>query len=104
MTEEMTGDPEGIVDAPTEEEDMEVMSTATEAREAANTVAWTRTTPEPERTAQTTANQEAGGTQGDCSEIVKSAWGTTAAMSGAPITVNEMPAEAATAAWNSEVG
>ena len=104
MTEEMTEDPGGTVNAPTEEEDMEVWSTATEAREAANTVAWTRTTPEPERTAQTTANQEAGGTQWDRSEIVNSAWGTTAAMAGAPITVNEMPAEAATAARNPEVG
>ena len=51
MTEEMTCDPEGTVDAPTEEEDMEVGSTATEAREAANNAAGTRTTPEPEITA-----------------------------------------------------
>ena len=104
MTEETMEDPGGTVDALTEEEDMEAGSTATDAMEVANTVAWTMTTPEPERTAQTTETQEAGGTPGDRSENGKPAGGTTAGMAGAPITVNRMPAEAATAAWNSEVG
>ena len=104
MTEKMTGDPEGTVDAPTEEEDMEVWSTATEARDAANTAAGTMTTPEPETTAPTTGTPEAGGTPGYRSEIGKPAGGTTAAIAGAPITVIRMPAEAATAAWNPEVG
>ena len=104
MTEEMMEDHGGTVDALTEEEDMEAGSRATEAKESENTVAGTRTTPEPERTAQTTETQEAGGTPGDRSENGKPAGGTTADMAGAPITVNRMPAEAATAAWNSEVG
>ena len=104
MTEEMTGDPEGIVDAPTEEEDMEVWSTATEAMEAANIAVVTRTTPEPETTARTTGTPETGGTPGDCSETGKPAGGTTAATAWAPITANRMPAEAATVAWNPKVG
>ena len=104
MTEEMTGEPEGTVDAPTEEEDMEVGSTATEAREAANTAAGTSTTPEPERTAPTTGTPEAGGTPGDRSEIGKPAGGTTAAMAVDPITAIRMPAEAATATWILDVG
>ena len=83
---------------------MEVGSTATEAREAANTAAGIRTTPEPERTAQTTWTPEAGDTPGDRSEIGKTAGGATAAVAGAPITVIRMPVEAATAAWNQEVG
>ena len=44
MTEEMTEDPGGTVDATTVEEDMVAVSTATEARDAANTAAETRTT------------------------------------------------------------
>ena len=82
MTEEMTGQPEGTVDAPTEEEVMEVGSTATEAREAANTAAWTWTTPEPEITAPTTWTPEAGCTAGDRSEVGKRADGIIAVMAG----------------------
>ena len=104
MTEEMTGDPEGTVCAPTEEDDVEVGSTATEAREAANTAAGTRTTPEPETAAPTNGTTKAVGTPGDRSEIGKPAGGTTAAMAGATITAIRMPVEAVAAAWNSEGG
>ena len=104
MTAGMTGDPEGIVDVPTDEEDMEVGSTETEAREAANTAAWTWTTPEPEITAPTTWTPEAGCTAGDRSEVGKPAVGTAEVTAGAPIKAIRMPAEVATAVWNPEVG
>ena len=69
-TREDSGD---TVDATTEEEDMVAESTATEAMEAADTATWTWTTLEPEKTAQTTETQEAGGTPGDRLEIGKMA-------------------------------
>ena len=104
MTEEMTGDPEGTVDAPTEEEDMEVGSTATEASEAAKTAAGTRTTLEPQRTAQTTWTPEAGGTPGDRFGIGKMTGCAAAAVAGAQITAIRTPVEVETAVWNPERG
>ena len=83
---------------------MLVWSTATDAREAANTAAGTSTTPESERTAPTTGTPEAGGTPGDLSETDKPAGGITEVTAGAPITAIRMPAEVATAALNPEVG
>ena len=62
MAEETMEDPWGTVDATTKEENMAAESTATEARESADTATETWTTPEPERAAQMIETQEAGGT------------------------------------------
>ena len=104
MTEETTEDPGGTADATTEEEDMVVVSTITEATEPAGTATGTWTTTQPGRTAQRTENPGAGGTSGDRLETGRPGVGTTAAMAGATTTAIRMPGEAETAARNPEDG
>ena len=64
MAEETREDPGGTVDATTKEEDTAKENTETWATEAASTATDIRTTKEPERTAQMTETQEAGGLPG----------------------------------------
>ena len=90
--------------APTEEEDMEAGSTATEATEPAGTATWTWTSHEPYRAVQMTENPEAVGTSGDRLETGRMEGGTNAAMTGAPTTVTRTPEVAAIAAWSPEDG
>ena len=102
MAEETTEDPGGTVAAITEGEDMVAESTAIEVMKSEGTATGTRTTTEPERTAQATENPEAGGTPGERSETGRMEGGITAAMAGAPTTVTRTPEAAATAAWSPE--
>ena len=98
MAEETTWDPGSTVAATTEGEDMVAESTAVEVTEAEGTATGTRTTPEPERTAQATENHEAGGTPGERLQTGRTEGGTTADMACAPTMVTRTPEVAATAA------
>ena len=102
MAEETTEDPGGTMAATTAREDMVAENTAIEVTEAEATATWTRTTPEPWRTAQATENPGAGGTPGERSETGRMEGVTTAAMAWATTTATRTPEAAATAEWSPE--
>ena len=104
MAEGMTEEPVGTVSATTDGEDMVAESTAIEVMESGGTATGTRTTTEPEGTAQATENPEARGTPGERSNTGRTEWGITAAIAGATTTVTRTPGTAATAVWNPEDG
>ena len=104
MAEETTEKPGGTAEATTEGDDMEVETTATEAKEAAGMKTGTGITQEPERKAQETENPEAGGTPGGRLETGRTEGGTTAAMTADPATAIRTPEVAARAAESPEDG